>query len=137
MRRIYFSSSPLGEQERLQVTAGLRERILKMDVAGVDPASPARQHALRESYERDRWSGPYGTPAKETISFERYALLRHLMDLSTCDTLYLSPEWRHSAAARAELAAAHAMGIPVREMTSSGHTAYWKSAAGKKEGGAL
>ena len=137
MTRIYFSSSPLGEQERLQVTAGLRQRALKMEMAVIDPASPARQHALRDSYERDRWSGPYGTPVKETITFERYALLRHLMNLSTCDTLYLIPEWRRSAAARAELAAARAMGSPVREMTSSGHTAYWKSAAGKKEGGAL
>ena len=135
MRRIYISSSPLGEQERLQVTAGLRRRALKMGVAVIDPASPARQHALRESYERDRWSGPYGTPVKETITFERYALLRHLMDLSTCDTLYLIPEWRHSAAARTELAAARAMGVKVMTIQKDGRTLCLENDGKETKGG--
>ncbi len=137
MTRIYISSSPLGEQERLQVTADLRQRALKMDVAVIDPASPARQHALRESYERDRWSGPYGTPVKESITIERYALLRHLMDLSTCDSLYLIPEWRRSAAARAELAAARAMGMEVKSLLRNGWAVSYRYDAQEKKGGAL
>lgn len=134
MNRIYISSSPLNEQERLQVTAGLRQRALERGVVVVDPASPARQHALRESYERDRWSGPYGTPVKETITFERYALLRHLMELSTCDTLYLFPGWSHSAVALAELATAKAMGVGVKWLLRNGRAVSDRYDAQKKGG---
>lgn len=135
MNRIYISSSPLGEQERLQVTAGLRRRVLERGEAVIDPASPARQHALRDSYERDRWSGPYGTPVKESITFERYALLRHLMELSTCETLYLIPEWRRSAAAKAELAAARAMGVKVMTILKDGRTLCLENDGKETKGG--
>lgn len=139
MTKVYLSSPADGKARSREVCEEVvRQLRSEHTVAEVfDPASDVWQRVLRRGYEADRWNGPYGEPVNETISYERYKQLRNLMSLSTRDVLCLVPGWQRSAAAKAELASARAMGVRVVELMSSGRMAWWREDVVPEEGGAV